>query len=67
MIMPEQFLIQVELDPRTRMFCEEEFMRLNIESMVTSIYRTWTEGPEPAVTVVRLVDRDQVNLSQLRE
>ncbi|HEV2210072.1 MAG TPA: hypothetical protein VG167_14930 [Verrucomicrobiae bacterium] len=63
--MKEQFLIQVELHPDSRLVCDQADLLRAIQKMVESVYKVWGSGPEPAITVNALENSDEVDLRWL--
>lgn len=63
--MKEQFLIQVEQHPETRLCCDQEEMARAIAQLVSNVYRIWSTGPMPAITVSQLENSNEMDLTWL--
>jgi len=56
--MDKQFLIQVTTDERTRMQCDDQQVRANLETVISSFFTLWTAGSMPSVRVLDISGLD---------
>ena len=61
--MKQFFLIQVELDEKTRLYCETRLLTSALEQMAGVIYRTWGDGPVPQIRAVHMPENSSVSIT----
>jgi hypothetical protein len=52
------FHLQVECGAETRFLVSDELLAKDLARAASLFFRTWTEGPEPAVTIVAVKPGD---------